>query len=109
MEIIIKIEGMMCPHCEAHVKKALEAIDGVVSAEPSHKDNQAMIKLEKQIPIEVLHQAIIDAGYKIIQIFGIYPTNNMRKIYIFGNNSIAIFKVFWYNIFCRYFNNLFVK
>ena len=66
MEIIIKIEGMMCPHCEAHVKKALEAIDGVVSAEPSHKDNQAMIKLEKQIPIEVLHQAIIDAGYKII-------------------------------------------
>lgn len=66
MEIIIKVEGMMCPHCEMHVKKALEAIKGVVIAIPSHKENQVIVKFEKQIPLEVLHQAIINAGYKIV-------------------------------------------
>lgn len=39
----IKVNGMMCEHCEAHVKKALEAIDGIESAVASHKDNLVTI------------------------------------------------------------------
>lgn len=66
MEITIKVEGMMCPHCEAHVKKALEAIDGVKLATPSHKENKVAVTLEKQIPIEILHTAITDAGYTVL-------------------------------------------
>ena len=66
MEKIMKIEGMMCPHCEAHVKKALEAIDGVLEATPSHEKNQAVIKLSKKVSEEVLKKAVEDAGYTVI-------------------------------------------
>ena len=66
MEITIKIEGMMCPHCEAHVKKALEAIDGVEIAVPSHQNNQAVVTLNKEVPVETLHAAITESGYKVI-------------------------------------------
>lgn len=50
MEKTIKIEGMMCNHCEMHVKKALEALDGVKSAEVSHTAGTAVVTLEKQLP-----------------------------------------------------------
>ena len=66
MEITIKIEGMMCPHCEAHVKKALEAIEGVELAVPSHQNNLAVVTLNKEVPVETLHAAITEAGYKVI-------------------------------------------
>ena len=66
MQITIKIEGMMCPHCEAHVKKALEAIEGVTLAEPNHKENKAVVTLEKEIPLEILHTAITEAGYTVL-------------------------------------------
>ena len=66
MEITIKIEGMMCPHCEAHVKKALEAIDGVELAVPSHQNNQAVVTLNKEVPVETLYAAITESGYKVI-------------------------------------------
>jgi len=66
MEITIKIEGMMCPHCEAHVKKALEAIDGVELAVPSHQNNEAVVTLNKEVALETLHTAITEAGYKVV-------------------------------------------
>ena len=63
----IKIDGMMCPHCEATVKKALEAIDGVTSAVASHTEKQATIELSKDVDTAVLEQAVVDAGYTIIK------------------------------------------
>lgn len=63
----IKIDGMMCPHCEAAVKKALEAIDGVTSAVASHTEKQATVELSKDVDTAVLEQAVVDAGYTIIK------------------------------------------
>lgn len=63
----IKIDGMMCPHCEATVKKALEAIDGVTSAVASHTEKQATVELSKDVDSAVLEQAVVDAGYTIIK------------------------------------------
>lgn len=67
MEITLKIEGMMCPHCEATVKKALEAIDGVLLATPDHTQNNAVVKLERETDISVLEKAVTDAGYTVIK------------------------------------------
>lgn len=63
----IKIDGMMCPHCEAAVKKALETIDGVTSATASHTEKQATVELSKDVDTAVLEQAVVDAGYTIIK------------------------------------------
>ena len=63
----IKIDGMMCPHCEATVKKALEAIDGVISATASYTEKQATVELSKDVDTAVLEQAVVDAGYTIIK------------------------------------------
>lgn len=63
----IKIDGMMCPHCEATVKKALEAIDGVTSATASHTEKKATVELSKDVDTAVLEQAVVDAGYTIIK------------------------------------------
>lgn len=63
----IKIEGMMCGHCEATVKKVLEAIDGVESATASHEENKAVVTLSKDIPDAVLDKAVIDAGYTVVK------------------------------------------
>lgn len=63
----IKIDGMMCPHCEATVKKALESIDGVTSATASHTEKQATVELSKDVDTAVLEQAVVDAGYTIIK------------------------------------------
>lgn len=66
MEKIIEIEGMMCPHCEARVKKLLEECDGVVSAEASHKEGKAILTLSKAVDDEIINKIITDAGYKVI-------------------------------------------
>ncbi|WP_454970219.1 heavy metal translocating P-type ATPase [Eubacterium sp.] len=63
----IKIDGMMCPHCEAAVKKALEAIDGVTSATASHTEKQATVDLSEDVDTATLEQAVVDAGYTIIK------------------------------------------
>ena len=65
MEIVIKVEGMMCPHCEAHVKKALEAIEGVETATPSHQNNNVVVILNKDVDLAVLNTAITEAGYEV--------------------------------------------
>ena len=68
MEKTLKIEGMMCEHCEAHVKKALEALDGVTNAEVSHKAGTAVVTMKKEITNDVLKQAVEDQGYKVTDI-----------------------------------------
>ena len=65
MEKTIKIEGMMCNHCEMHVKKALEALDGVKSAEVSHTAGTAVVTLEKAVADSALKQAVVDQGYTV--------------------------------------------
>ena len=64
MEKIIKVEGMMCPRCEAHVVKALTAIEGVEGATASHEENIATVTLSKEIADEILIKAITDEGYE---------------------------------------------
>ena len=66
MEITMKIEGMMCGHCEAAVKKALEAVSSVESAEVSHEKGTAVVKLKEQTDFEVLKKAVEDQDYKVI-------------------------------------------
>lgn len=62
----IKIEGMMCHHCEGHVKTALEAIDGVTEAVPSHESKTAVVTLSKDVDNALLTKAVEDAGYKVL-------------------------------------------
>ena len=66
MEKVIKIEGMMCMHCVAHVKEALEGIKGVESVEVSLDKGEAKITSKKEIPDKVIAKAIEKAGYKVI-------------------------------------------
>lgn len=65
MEKTIKIDGMMCNHCEMHVKKALEALDGVKSAEVSHTAGTAVVTLEKAVADSALKQTVVDQGYTV--------------------------------------------
>lgn len=66
MEKIIKIEGMMCPHCEARVKNALEAADGVTEAIVSHEKGEAIVKSDKEISYETLKEIVEAQGYKVL-------------------------------------------
>ena len=66
MEKTLKVEGMMCEHCEARVKKALEAVPGVESAIASHKDGTAVVSLSQDVPYETLKKAVGDQDYKEI-------------------------------------------
>ena len=68
MEKILSVEGMMCEHCEATVKKALEQIDGVESAEASHEKNQAVVQLSHDVDDEVLKKAVEDHDYTVTDI-----------------------------------------
>ena len=60
----INVKGMMCGHCDAHVKKALEAIDGVVSASPSHKSGTVEIETSKDLDEAAVKAAVEEAGYE---------------------------------------------
>ena len=64
----MKIKGMMCPHCEAHVKRALEALEEVASAEVSHKASSAVVTLRSEISNEALSKAVEHEGYKVISV-----------------------------------------
>lgn len=66
MEVTLKIEGMMCPHCEATVKKALEEISQVESAIVSHEQGTAVITLNGNLSQEVLKKTVEDKGYKVL-------------------------------------------
>ena len=65
MEKIIEIKGMMCGHCEAHVKKALEALDGVTSAEASHEKGIAVVQLSASVDDTVLKKTVEEEGYEV--------------------------------------------
>ena len=64
----VNIEGMMCAHCEANVKKALEALDGIESAVVSHEAGTAVIELSKDVDDDLIKQTIEDKDYKFISI-----------------------------------------
>ena len=64
----MKIEGMMCEHCEATVKKVLEKIDGVASADVSHKEGTAVVTLSADVADEKLKEAVEDRDYKVVSI-----------------------------------------
>jgi len=66
MELTMKIEGMMCPHCEAAVKKALEAIPTVESADVSHEKGTAVIRLSADTPFDTLKAAVEELDYKVV-------------------------------------------
>ena len=61
----MKIEGMMCGHCENRVKKVLEAIDGVESAEVSHEAGTAVVTLSSDVADDVLKKAVEDQDYTV--------------------------------------------
>ena len=71
MEKTIRIEGMMCGHCEMHVQKALEALDGVDSAKVSHETGTAIVTLKENVSDDVLKQAVTEQGYQVTEILSI--------------------------------------
>lgn len=68
MEKTMKIEGMMCGHCEARVKKTLEAIQGVAEAKVSHEEGVAVVSLNSEVADDVLKKAVEDQDYKVLSI-----------------------------------------
>jgi len=68
MEKTMKIEGMMCGHCEAHVKKALEDLPGVTAADVSHESGTAVVHLASDVPDSTLKQAVEAQDYKVLSI-----------------------------------------
>lgn len=68
MEKTLKIEGMMCGHCEAHVKKALEELEAVSQAVVSHESGTAVITLTGEVSEDVLRQAVVEQGYTVTDI-----------------------------------------
>ena len=68
MEKTMKIEGMMCTHCEARVKKALEALPEVSTADVSHEKGTAVVTLSGQLADEALKKAVEDQDYKVLGI-----------------------------------------
>ena len=66
MEKTMKIEGMMCAHCEARVKKCLEALPQVDEAVVSHEQGTAVLKLNADVSDDVLKKAVEDQGYEVV-------------------------------------------
>ena len=66
MKITMKIEGMMCPHCEARVKKVLEETNGVSEALVSHETGSATVVLTEDVSMETLKQVVEQQGYTVL-------------------------------------------
>ncbi len=66
MTKVFNVEGMMCPHCEARVKQAVEALPGVESAVPSHEEGRVTVNCTAEAADEIIAKVITDAGYKVI-------------------------------------------
>ena len=64
----MKIEGMMCPHCEAAVKGALEAVEGVSEARVSHEADEAVVVMNSEVADDVLKDAVEAKDYKVVSI-----------------------------------------
>ena len=68
MEKTLTIEGMMCPHCEARVKKCLEALPEVIAAVVSHEKGTAVVTLSAPVSEEVLAKTVEDQDYKVLSV-----------------------------------------
>ncbi len=68
MEKTIEIKGMMCGHCEAAVKKALEALPGVAQADVSHEKGTAVVALQEEVADDVLKKAVEEKDYEVVSI-----------------------------------------
>jgi len=68
MEKTIKIKGMTCDHCVNRVKKELEGICGVKSADVSLKEGKAVVKLVHDVEDEKIKKAVDEAGYEVVSI-----------------------------------------
>ena len=68
MKKVMKIEGMMCGHCEKHVKKALEAIQGVEEAVADHTVGTATLTLSCEVSDDTLKNAVEEEGYQVLSI-----------------------------------------
>ena len=68
MEKTMEIKGMMCGHCEARVKKALEALPEVTEAVVSHENGTAVVKLSAAVADDVLKKAVTDQDYEVTAI-----------------------------------------
>ena len=66
--VTLKIEGMMCPHCEARVKSSILGVVGVISADVSHSDGEARVEIADQGAISAIKEAVEAAGYPVIEI-----------------------------------------
>ena len=66
----LSIDGMMCGHCEAHVKKALEAIEGIDSVTASHEENMVTIVNTKDVDEKTIKAAVEEAGYEYAGVVG---------------------------------------
>ena len=64
----MKIEGMMCQHCVAHVKKALEDVAGVTEADVDLESGSAKIEMETDVKEDILKKAVEDAGYTPVSV-----------------------------------------
>ena len=62
----LNIEGMMCAHCQAHVQKALEGVEGVAQVEVSLEENKATVTMDAQVEEQALVNAVTEAGYKVV-------------------------------------------
>ena len=65
MEKTLDVKGMMCEHCEARVKKALEAVEGVTAAVADHHKGTAVVTLSAPVADEVLRKAVEDQDYEV--------------------------------------------
>ena len=66
MEKTLQVEGMMCQHCVAHVKKALEGVEGVEEAVVDLDAKTATAKLSQEVSDEALREAVVEAGYEVV-------------------------------------------
>ena len=65
--MIIKIKGMMCPHCTGRVQEALNALDGVTATVSLEDGGMADITLLKDVSVDLIKKTITDAGYEVVE------------------------------------------
>ena len=84
IHLVMNIEGMMCEHCEKHVKDALEKIDGVAEATASHTDKRALVTLHHSLDAKVLQEAVESEGYKVLSILSDNAKRDTVTVHIEG-------------------------
>ena len=67
MEKVLRVEGMMCAHCQKHVQNALAKLEGVTGVEVSLEAKTATVQASRDIPVAEFEKAITDAGYELVK------------------------------------------